>query len=137
MSSDTSIEVYLTLGIANSSKTLVSGACCLFSKNLQSLCFYLTERNESSASCVINIMPWERIQQQTRHTRFPGAPGPSKTPGTPLALTYSLNKYRNSDWAEVVKVTVVLPLNALGLCNHRLPSHLLATAFIFFGQCYT
>lgn len=44
--------------------------------------FNLTEINESTASFIINIMPWERIQQKTRQTLFPGAPVPSTVPDT-------------------------------------------------------
>jgi len=49
MSSDTLID-FLTLGVANSSRIWVSGTCCLFSRNLHSLRFYLTEINESTTS---------------------------------------------------------------------------------------
>lgn len=63
MFSDTLIGVYLTLGVANSSRTWVSRTCCLFSGNLYSLHFHLTEVNESTVSFIINIMPWERVQQ--------------------------------------------------------------------------
>lgn len=59
----------------------ISRTCYLFSGNLWSLCFDLTERNESTASFFINIMPWTGIQQWTRQTRFLGAPGPRTVPG--------------------------------------------------------
>lgn len=63
--------LFYMLGVADSSKIWVTGIYCLFSRNLQSLRLFLTERIESTASFIINIMPWEKIQQQTRQTRSP------------------------------------------------------------------
>lgn len=54
----------------------------VYSAETYEVCFYSTERNESIASFIINLMPWERIQQQTRQTRFSGAPIPSTVPCT-------------------------------------------------------
>lgn len=60
-------------------------------------------------------MPWERIQQQTRQTRFSGAPVPSTVPDTQSALNkYSLNEYTSDDWPEGVEVTVVFLLQCFG-----------------------
>lgn len=35
----------------------------VYSAGTYEVSFYLTERNESIASFIINLMPWERIQQ--------------------------------------------------------------------------
>lgn len=83
----------------------------VYSAGTYEVSFYLTERNESIASFIINLMPWERIQQQTRQTRFSGAPIPSTVPDTQWALhKYSLHKHTNDAWAEGVTVTVVFLL---------------------------
>lgn len=88
----------------------------------------MIERNESTASFIINIMPWERIQQQTRQTKSPGTPVQylahrhmdkvARDPSTQYSAWHTgtwspLSKYANDDWAEIVKVTIYF--NALGL----------------------
>lgn len=77
---DTSIEAFLKLGVANSSKTLVSGSC-LFSSHLQILQSLLDWKKWilSIFHYKHYIMPWERIQQQTRQCSR-GRQGPVKCP---------------------------------------------------------
>lgn len=128
MSSDTFMGAYFTLGIANSSITWVSGTGCLFSRKPHSLCFWLDWNKwiRSIFHHKYNALGENTAANQTDHIF--GCPSTQysawHTVGTEQLFSEQIYEWQPAgDW----EATTVFLLTALGLWNHRLPSHLLAT----------
>ena len=103
----------------------------VYSAETYPVCFYLTESNESTDSFLINIMPWERLQQQTRQRRFPGPQYLAQclAHSRHLMNIHWMNTWRWLGWGCPGHGRVSSTM--FWVSETRLPSHQSATVFNF------